>query len=188
MAYYALELFKDNSTLYKLAQKYDSVDNGGDDNKILDKNEIKLFNTELKGLGLEFDFKNLKDEKYMDDFQIKYERALLDQVPREELIREKNQSGEYEITPFERDGVKMYKIKIKKEINCSGVSSELNLPAGAISDNNSGYTHWDGPNGTYIGNKPMKGETIYIKLKDLNGSSWGSKFRNMLDLFKKILY
>ncbi len=179
MTYYSLDYFRNNSTLYKLAEKFDSTEHKGNGDRVLNGNEIKLFSNEIKSLGLDFDFAQVKDAKYLDKFQDDFERAQNQEKERKELIEDKK--DEYEIEEeVKQDGKKMYRIKVLKETNCSGVSSDLNLPGGAIAKNNDGYGQYD-YNGRHISNKPMQNEVIYIDINDLNATSWKNIGRGIVD-------
>lgn len=178
MTYYSLDYFRNNSTLYKLAEKYDSTEQKGNNDRVLNGGEIKLFSNEIKSLGLEFDFAQVKDSKYLDKFQENFERAQNQEKERNELIKDKK--GEYEINIVERNGKKMYAIKVLKEINCGSVSSDLNLPGGAIAKNNAGYGQYD-YDGHHISNKPMQNQVIYVDINDLNATSWKNIGRGFVD-------
>lgn len=180
MSQYSLDCFKNNATIYALAEKYDSKAQKGNDDRILNNNEIKLFNHELSSLGISFDFNQIRNDDYLNEFETNLERAQYDAEQREKLIKDKE--SEYKIEMIEKDGKKMYKITVLKEVNCSGVSSDLNLPAGAIAKNNAGYDKYS--NGTYVGNIQMQGREIYIDINDLNGKTWLNLGRMIYDGIK----
>ena len=182
--YYSLDYFKNNSTLYKLSEKYDSTEEKGNNNRTLDGNEITLFNNEVKSLGLKFDFNQINSENYLDEFQIKYERASEDKIAREDLIKNKTEKGEYKIEKVNRNGKEMYAITALKDINCGALSRDLDLPAGVIRENNDGYGQWD-YNGHHISNKPMKNVTIYVNIQDIGSAS---VWRTIKDQIKRIFY
>jgi len=185
MVDYSLDYFKNNSTLYKLAEECDSTQNNGNNNRILDNNEVSIFNNKIKSLlGNDFNFEKIGDEAYLDNLQIEYERAISNNEEREKLINEKTENNEYKIEPFVKDGKKMYEITVLKEINCGQVSKDLNLAGGAIAKNNYGYGQYD-YNGHHISNKPMQNVTFVVDANDMcPTSSWD----NIVDFFKSKFY
>ena len=177
---YSLDYLKNNSTLYKLAEKYDSAENKGNNDRILNGKEVSLFTAELKSRGINFDFSKIKDSDYLSGVDKQYAKELKQAEKRKELINALK--DEYSIEQFKNsNGEMMYRITPKKDVNVSGVTSDLKLVAGTIAENNDGYGQWDGPNGGYIGNKQMKGVSFVIPERAL-GAQKGF-FEAILDLW-----
>ena len=71
----------------------------------------------------------------------------------------------------------MYKVTVKKDVKVDAVSKDLKLNSGVIADNNAGYDIYDGPNGSHISNKKMKGLSINIPERELGAhKSFGDLF------------
>lgn len=158
--HYSLDYFKNNSTLYNLASRYDSNTEGGNNDRILNGNEIKLFTTELKKRGINFDFTKLSDTDYLGNIDKTYQKEVEYSKKRENLIEEMKDN--YSITKFkDNNGNVFYKITAKKDIILSQLKDDLKIPAGVVSEYNHGYGKWDN-GGHHIENKSMKGITIQI--------------------------
>ena len=85
---YSLDYLKNNSTLYKLAEKYDSAENKGNNDRILNGKEVSLFTAELKSRGINFDFSKIKDSDYLSGVDKQYAKELKQAEKRKELIIE----------------------------------------------------------------------------------------------------
>lgn len=63
--------------------------------------------------------------------------------------------------------IEVYRVTAKADVNLSRLKEDLKLNPGVVANCNDGYGKYDGPNGTYIDNKPMKGVTIKFPIDEL---------------------
>lgn len=165
---YSLDYFRNNSTLYSVAVKYDSATGTGNNDRILNGKEIQLFTNDLKQKGIDFNFDKIKDVDYLENIDKTYKKEAAMAKEREALIEE--MKDDYTITKTkDENGNVFYQITAKKDVNLSKLKSDLKLPSGVVSENNAGYGQYD-YNGHYIDNKPMKDVTIKVPERALGAS------------------
>ncbi len=165
---YSLDYFKNNTTLYNLAAKYDSSSNIGNNDRILNGKEIQLFTLELKNKGINFDFSKLNDKEYLENTDKTYQKEVENAQKRENLIEE--MKDDYSISKIkDQNGNVFYRITALKDVKLSQLKSDLKIPAGVVSEYNDGYGQWDN-NGQYIENKEMRGISIKIPERQLGAN------------------
>lgn len=66
--------------------------------------------------------------------------------------------------------VEVYFITAKKDVNLSELCDNLKIDMDIVAQNN-GYKKYSGPNGEYIGNKPMKDKQIHVPVGEFGANT-----------------
>ncbi|MBE7702889.1 MAG: hypothetical protein E7Z89_02430 [Cyanobacteria bacterium SIG28] len=167
MVSYALELFKANSALYKLANECNNS-GLGTDKYALDGGEIALFQQKINEAGIDFEFGWLDEENataYLDSIGNNYQRNLDNKKLQRSL------SDKYGFENYEDNNVKMLKITIKKDKTTKAqLCDDLKIPATEVK-----------------GDKFNAGDVVCIKAGAVNTEGFAASLRNYYNLFKGII-